>query len=55
MTETLIVGGGLARLTTALSLHSAGLGCRVVDKARWSARTDCIPRSGHGCTPVRDR
>lgn len=34
MTETLVVGGGLAGLTTALSLHAAGLPCRVVDKAR---------------------
>lgn len=31
---SLVVGGGLAGLTTALSLHSAGLPCRVVDKAR---------------------
>lgn len=34
MTEVLVVGGGIAGLTTALSLHAAGLGCRVVDKAR---------------------
>ena len=34
MPEVLVVGGGIAGLTTALSLHAAGLGCRVVDKAR---------------------
>jgi 2-polyprenyl-6-methoxyphenol hydroxylase-like FAD-dependent oxidoreductase len=34
VTEVLVVGGGIAGLTTALSLHAAGLGCRVVDRAR---------------------
>jgi 5-methylphenazine-1-carboxylate 1-monooxygenase len=34
VTEVLVVGGGIAGLTTALSLHAAGFGCRVVDKAR---------------------
>jgi 2-polyprenyl-6-methoxyphenol hydroxylase-like FAD-dependent oxidoreductase len=34
VTEVLVVGAGIAGLTTALSLHAAGLGCRVVDKAR---------------------
>jgi 5-methylphenazine-1-carboxylate 1-monooxygenase len=34
VTEVLVVGGGIAGLTTALSLHAAGVGCQVVDKAR---------------------
>lgn len=34
VSEVLVVGGGIAGLTTALSLHAAGIGCRVVDKAR---------------------
>lgn len=34
VTEVLVVGGGIAGLTTALSLHAAGLGCRVVDRVR---------------------
>jgi 5-methylphenazine-1-carboxylate 1-monooxygenase len=30
----LVVGAGIAGLTTALSLHAAGIGCRIVDRAR---------------------
>jgi 5-methylphenazine-1-carboxylate 1-monooxygenase len=34
VTGVLVVGAGIAGLTTALSLHAAGIECRVVDKAR---------------------
>lgn len=34
MTGVLVVGAGIAGLTTALSLHAAGIECRIVDKAR---------------------
>lgn len=30
----LVVGAGIAGLTTALSLHAAGIDCRIVDKAK---------------------
>src|SRR3954466_6588469 len=34
MTGLLIVGAGIGGLTTALSLHAAGIACTVVEKAR---------------------
>jgi 2-polyprenyl-6-methoxyphenol hydroxylase-like FAD-dependent oxidoreductase len=34
MTAVLVVGAGIAGLTTALSMHAAGVECRVVDRAR---------------------
>jgi 5-methylphenazine-1-carboxylate 1-monooxygenase len=34
VTGVLVVGAGIAGLTTALSLHAAGIECRIVDKAR---------------------